>query len=534
MIQLNTNIKKIFAFWTIFFASASLYAVELPPNTMAVMKVSSLNEINSNWKAYLDNASPIEFKISLQDYIIDPFELKSTNGINMDEPIWGIYWRTENEESSYGILYPVSDEEMFREQLPDEDQPDFVINHNYALLTKPGEAAFLETWFDQTDPLDELQNKLQNDQMEVQLWADFEKINQVYKEMLSDLIYDEDQTDETGPPVITESLLELSIQFKDVLLSADISQENIAIHQWIEPLDETAMSEFIQTYKPTDITSLLAAYEPTSVFFGFLNANPPVVQTMMGQFWESLGNYKVRDLQKEAKTASNGSMAYMIEHNHVKDDPYSVRILQGTDSNEDAQSLLQEILDLTTNAKEKYEMGDDLIIKRDAGTVNDQPYSTIKYDWAIDDDPEADPEESPWGKDITLYASPFQELLVMTNGDIEQFINRIQQNLNSDQKTEWPTELDQNALAAARVNLIEVLRGVQLYLNQTSPGFNPLMVIKIPEVITDGVTLRSDVKDKQIHSQLLIPAHEINTLLSVITNEYPIDRESRNSKNRNR
>jgi len=280
----------------------------------------------------------------------------------------------------------------------------------------------------------------------------------------------------------------------------------------------------------SNIARSLFAYD--SLIYAMLNTTAKDARLVLQPFWDSLKSYDLDPLQNSAEKAAEGSLALSIELTNNLDDPIRLHMVQQVSGEKQGQAFLEDWRSTVKNLADTNGLSEKVQLKLKEDVYKDRNIHSVTFNFEPDD-PEAKTPESLWGEQLTLYQTVIDQTLISSNGEIKNIYSRLKRNQNHDSNDKWPGEQVKNVLFAGRLNLIEALRSVQMYLAKSSTGFNPLLIVKIPEIETRGVTARVECKEEMLVGTIDIPAKEIHTLIQVITNRYPIDTKARNSKGRN-
>ncbi len=535
--KLPRNLNHVIVFCLFLFYSMCALPVQakVPGKTNAVLKINSLDSLTTNWQTFLTNASDVEFNIQLEQYITKGFALKSLQGVNRSQALWAVYSEFSSGDEPVAAFYPIQDETLFRKQLPD-DRLTVTMHNEYALISDQGHAVELHEWHKNGGSLENLQEILPSNENEIQLWGNLENLFDDYKKFLRENLFDNLQLPENNQSpwslALQKTIFDLSAQVESLEIQINISPEQIQIQKIAYPKPDSSLHTFAKSFQPTEASIATSLYVPESLAFGLLNTNANHAQAVLQPFWDSLNTFEIGSLRQTAEEAANGSLAVSLELSNNLNDPIRLHAAQHAVGEAKGEAFLEAWQRAVKNIAEANGLGNKVQLGPNNEQFKDREVRSVTFSFKPGD-PEAETPDTLWGEELTLHQLAIDQTILNTNDRIRDLYTRIQRNHKKQSSEEWPSEQDKQALFAGRLNLIEALRAAQMYLAKLSTGFNPLLVVKIPDVETRGITARADFQEENLVGTIQIRAEEINTLIKVITNQYPIDTKARNSKGRN-
>lgn len=508
-----------------------------PENAVAVVQIPSYQKLSLGLKNFLDEALEAELSPMVDVWLPGLFELNSLEGVNLEKPLV-LYIVQKDDGLEQVLLIPVTDAEKFRGQFAgvSEEAENLYLGEkgyllqrgNYAVLAGKKNKELLLNWLGDEETFSPENLPEMNLDAEVNAHIVAEKLVQYYKTSMDDVMahmqkqHEEDENAEHVEQMqkniqVTISMLE---QLETLDLGLSFESDRAQLTKQIHPKEGTEIAKFLQDFKPLDSSRVLPFIKEKNIASVLVNAdinewiqaNPEFAQS--GQMM--MGPEEYKEYMEEYKDLVSGSLLIEFELQPESDIPVAFQSIQPVKDVEKARELIQKSMKMM----EDFEGAPDQKIKMRVKTFEGESESGIpyhSYTMQFDIEDEADKPASPFMTDgMTVYMAAVNGFMINTSGDIEKTLEDVASTPEAAESV-WPNEEQKKAVAAMQINLLRVLKGAQSYMSKNSQGFNPLMLLKIPEMDTPGITWDWNTKGSDLLGELKIPSAEIRALESALS-----------------
>lgn len=505
-------------------------SVAPPEGTVAVLHISSLQQITDSLTGFMASALQTKIDLDVEDLIRSPFDLENLNGLDRQKPILAFFLEPkEGEEGSLIGFYPVSDEKAFlsqfgelktvKEGIYDTGKVRLSFGNGYVAIAKKEEAELLSKWKEQGGDAAVLaaqENPVQSD-----VWAHvfFEKVAGDYKESI--LEFQKKWSLQAGSGMDSSGLMSLvdGIQSLDLGISADA--QALKIHKLVHPRAGSTLADIAQTFQPLSAGAVKGLITSDAVATVLVNFQ---MQDWFFQLRKILFGLSPaldendREIMNLLQQNTKDSLLIQYEIADDPDNPLQMIQAKGVVDSEKGQALLDKSMNYIQAESQENDSKTQFVLQGKNGDIEGSPITTFTLKPKESDDPEAEAPRNtnPFTGEQTMNSAVTNGVLLSSSGDVREAAARMK---NPEPGLSWPSAQDEESLLAARIDLVQLLRGAQKTASK-SEGINPLALFKIPnEVDMQGVTLNLKKAEQDLLGTLVIPAQDIRKLESIVTGQ---------------